>query len=118
RADFCRGRFVQRHCQHLQVSRRGGGGRKVAGCVKMNEAFTADELRDLRRAKSLLENRSFAIKLSDLFGMPINAGFALLPKKWSGKINRVANAALFKALEVAVATTGRKGLKSPSNRWH
>lgn len=84
----------------------------------MNETFTPGELRDLRRAKSLLENRSFAIKLSDLFGMPINAGFALLPKKWSGKINRAANAALFKALEVAVATTGRKGLKSPSNRWH
>jgi hypothetical protein len=84
----------------------------------MNEAFTPDELRDLRRAKSLLENRSFAIKLSNLLGSPIDAGFALLPKKWSGTINRAANAALFKALEVAVATTGKKSLKPPSNRWH
>jgi hypothetical protein len=84
----------------------------------MNEDFTPDELRDLRRAKSLLENRSFAIKLSNLLGSPIDAGFALLPKRWSGKINRAANAALFKALEVAVATTGKKSRKSPSNRWH
>jgi hypothetical protein len=84
----------------------------------MNEAFTADELRDLQRAKSLLENRSFAIKLSNILGSPIEAGFALLPKRWSGKINRAANAALFKALEVAVATTGRKGRKPSSNRWH
>ncbi|MGD0813757.1 MAG: EcsC family protein [Verrucomicrobiota bacterium] len=84
----------------------------------MNEPFTADELRDLRRAKLLLENRSFALKLSDLFGLPINAGFALLPKRWSRKINRAAQAALFKALEVAVATTGKKVGKSPSNRWH
>ncbi len=84
----------------------------------MNEPFTPEELRDLGRAKSLLENRSFAIKLSDLFGAPIDAGFALLPKNWSGKVNRAAQAALFKALEVAVATTGKGSLKRPSNRWH
>jgi len=84
----------------------------------MNEPFTPEELRDLRRAKSLLENRSFGIKLSNLLGLPIDAGFALLPKRWSGKINRAANAALFKALEVAVATTGEKSQKLPSNRWH
>jgi hypothetical protein len=84
----------------------------------MNAPFTAEEMRDLRRAKSLLENRSFAIKLSNLIGSPIDAGFALLPKRWSGNINRAANAALFKALEVAVASTGRKRLKPPSNRWH
>lgn len=84
----------------------------------MNVPFTAEELRDLRRARWLLENRSLAIKLSDLIGLPIDAGFALLPKNWSGKINRAANAALFKALEVAVATTGKKDRKIASNRWH
>ena len=84
----------------------------------MNKPFTAEELRDLHRAKSLLESRSFAIKLSNLLGSPIDAGFALLPKKWSGTINRAANAALFKALEVAVATTGKKSVKPASNRWH
>ena len=78
----------------------------------MNGHSHAEELRDLRRAKSLLENRSFAIKLSNLLGLPIDAGFALLPKSWSGTINRAANAALFKALEVAVATTGGKSLKT------
>jgi hypothetical protein len=84
----------------------------------MNQPFTADELRDLRKAKSLLETRSFAVKLSNLLGSPIDAGFALLPKRWSGAINRAANTALFKALEVAVATTGKKRVKAGSNRWH
>src|SRR5271170_4436182 len=84
----------------------------------MNESFTPDELHDLQRAKTLLENQSFAIKLSNLLGAPIDAGFALLPKRWSGKINRAANAALFKALEVAVATTGRKSLNPSSTRWN
>jgi hypothetical protein len=84
----------------------------------MNEGFTPQELRDLQRAKSLLENRSFAIKLSSLLGAPIDAGFGLLPKKWSGKINRAANTALFKALEVAVATTRKKSPKRAANRWH
>lgn len=72
----------------------------------------------MQRAKSLLESRSFAIKLSSLFGAPIDAGFALLPKRWAGTINRAASAALFKALEVAVATTGKKNRKPASNRWH
>ena len=84
----------------------------------MNAVFNPSELRDLQRAKALLENRSFAIKLSNLLGIPIDAGFALLPKRWSGTINRAANTALFKALQVAVATTGKKDRKPASNRWH
>jgi hypothetical protein len=84
----------------------------------MNAAFTPAELRDLRRAKSLIENQSVAIKLSNFFGAPIDAGFALLPKNWSRQVNRAAHAALFKALEVAVATTSAKKQKPASNRWH
>ena len=84
----------------------------------MNGAFTSQELRELRRAKALLENKSFAIKLANVIGVPIDAGFALLPKNWSKKINRAAQAALFKALEVAVVTTGKKNTKPASNRWH
>ena len=84
----------------------------------MSAPFTADELRDLQRAKALLENRSFAIKLSNFLGSPIEAGFALLPRNWSRKINRAANVALFKALEVAVATTGTSNRRPSSNRWH
>jgi hypothetical protein len=84
----------------------------------MNVPFTPAELRDLQKAKALLENRSFALKLSNLIGMPIDAGFALLPKRWSGTINRTANSALFRALQVAVATTARKERKPASDRWH
>src|SRR5208337_4580658 len=88
------------------------------GRVKMNASFTPDELRDLRRAKSLLENQSFAIKVSNLIGLPIDAGFALLPKSLSRKVNRAANIALLKALDVALATTGKKPVKRAATGWH
>jgi hypothetical protein len=84
----------------------------------MNVPFTPDELRDLRRAKSLLENQSFAIKVSNLIGLPIDAGFALLPKSLSRKVNRAANIALLKALDVALATTGNKPGKRAATAWH
>lgn len=83
----------------------------------MNGPFKAAELRELIQAKDLLENRSFAMKLSDLIGAPIDAGFKLLPKNWSSKVGKAAQAALFAALEVAVATSAKKS-KPPSNRWH
>lgn len=84
----------------------------------MNREFTGAELRELREARDLLENRSFAIKISNLIGVPIDAGFSLMPKGWSAKVGRAAQAALFTALEVAVATSGKKGARRPANRWH
>jgi hypothetical protein len=84
----------------------------------MSRPFAPADLRDLQRAKELLERRPFAVKVSNLLGMPIDAGFSLLPKRWAGTINHAANAALFRALQVAVATTGRKGGKRSSTRWH
>lgn len=84
----------------------------------VKDEFTAAELSDLRRAKSLLENRSVALQLSNLIGAPVEVGFKLLPKNWSGTINRAANKALFKALEVALVVTPPKSRKPASNNWH
>ena len=84
----------------------------------MGSAFTAEELRDLQRARALLENPSFIVKLSNMLGSPIDKGFAFLPKNWSAKIHQAASAALFKALEVAIASTPKKKPKSISNQWH
>jgi hypothetical protein len=84
----------------------------------MGSDFTAEELRDLQRARALLENPSFIVKLSNMLGSPIDKGFAFLPKNWSSRINRAASAALFKALEVAIASTPKKKPKTISNQWH
>jgi hypothetical protein len=80
--------------------------------------FTARDLRDLRHAKSLLENPSFTIRLSNLIGSPVEAAMTLLPKQVHQKIDQVASAALFRALQVAIATTRRRSLSPPSNRLH
>jgi hypothetical protein len=64
-------------------------------------------LKDLRRAKSLLERPGLAIRLANLVGSPLEKGFALLPKSWNNVVNKSAHAALLKALSVAVATLGK-----------
>jgi len=81
--------------------------------------FTARDLRDLRHAKALLEHPSFTIRLSNLIGSPVEAAMTMLPKGVHAKINQVANVALFRALDVAIATTRRsRSFVSPSNRFH
>jgi len=79
--------------------------------------FSQRDLRDLRHAKTLLENPSFTVRLSNLIGAPVEAAMNLLPKPVHQKVNQVAKAALFRALDVAIATT-RRGRSSPSNRFH
>src|SRR5271168_757868 len=79
--------------------------------------FSQGDLRELRHAKSLLENPSFTVRLSNLIGAPIEAAMTLIPKPVHEKINLVANAVLFRALQVAIATTRRR-FKAPSTRFH
>jgi len=81
--------------------------------------FSPQDLRDLRQAKSLLENPSFTVRLSNLIGTPVEAAMTLLPKPVHEKINLVTRTALFSALQVAIATTPKRaaGAKS-SNRFH
>src|SRR5580692_619709 len=80
--------------------------------------FSPADLRDLRLAKSLLENPSFTVRLSNLVGAPIESAITLLPERVHGKINQVTKAALFRALEVAIATTRKHPKASPSIRFH
>src|ERR1700684_499553 len=81
--------------------------------------FSHRDLIDLRYAKSLLDHPSFTVRLANLVGAPIEGAMALLPAKWHDKINVAAKAALFHALDVAIATTRRQRASAPtSNRFH
>ncbi|MCS1408536.1 MAG: hypothetical protein M2R45_01712 [Verrucomicrobia subdivision 3 bacterium] len=60
------------------------------------------ELNELRRAKWVLENPSFAIRLANVIGLPIETGFAMLPKGWSHIVHRSVHLALNKTLRVAM----------------
>ena len=75
-------------------------------------------MRDLARAKALLESPGLAMRLANFLGSPLEKGFALLPKNWSSVVNKAAHAALLKALGLAVATLGRRERRGSWEFFH
>src|SRR6266545_3449931 len=80
--------------------------------------LTAQDLRDLFYAKSLLENPGFTARLANVLGTPIEKGFKLLPKNWSEVVGKASKSALTKALQIAVATLGARKAPKSSERFH
>jgi hypothetical protein len=78
----------------------------------------AQDMQDLRRAKGLLENTRLAMRLANLLGSPIEKGFQLLPKGWAEAVQTATRAALNKALQVAVASLGRRKAPVASEKLH
>ncbi|MFM7459711.1 MAG: EcsC family protein [Burkholderiales bacterium] len=60
------------------------------------------ELADLKRAKSLLENPGLAARLSSMLGSPLERGIAMLPARFQSTVQKASEAAMMKALDVAV----------------
>lgn len=83
-------------------------------------SLSKSELADLKRAKQLLENPGLAAKMTAMLGAPVEKGFALLPKTWNKTVHKASEAALMKALDVAVksldAKTGPRF--GPTERMH
>ena len=55
--------------------------------------LTPAELRELARAKALLENPGFTARLAGALGKPIEQGFKLLPSGWQSMVNKARNSA-------------------------
>jgi hypothetical protein len=81
-------------------------------------AFESSELADLRRAKSLLTSPGAAIRFANLLGSPIERGLKLLPSGASHIIQRASQAALKKALHMALASLNDRPSNTPDNRRH
>lgn len=77
-----------------------------------------DDLKDLERAKALLENPGIAAKITDLIGTPIEKGIELLPVNWNQKVVQVTQIALQKAVDTAVLTMNEVPGEEASNAWH
>jgi len=78
----------------------------------------AADYADLKRAKELLENPGLAARITNLLGLPVEKGFALLPDRWSGAVQRATRKSMSKALDFAVNTmTDRPGTPA-SNKAH
>lgn len=83
-----------------------------------NATLQARDLQDLRRAKALLENPGLAMRMANLIGTPIEKGFKLLPRGWSEAVHTAARSALMRAMEVAVASLGRRPRFGASEKFH
>jgi hypothetical protein len=57
------------------------------------------DLRDFKKAKTLLENPGIAAKITNLIGTPIEKEFELLPYNWNARIGEITQAALTKATQ-------------------
>ncbi len=77
------------------------------------------EVEDLKAAKHILENPGLAAKISDLVGVPVEKGFAMLPDKWHLSVNEAARKTIEKALKLALWTMKPDApAPPPANRWH
>ena len=77
-----------------------------------------EELAELRFAKGLLENPGFTARMTSLLGGPIEKGMKMLPPDWNTSLNKSVRRALFKSLEVAVASLGAKQPQRDSDWLH
>jgi hypothetical protein len=76
------------------------------------------DLEDLKRAKQILENPGLAAKLSATIGSPIEKGMKMLPARVQKTVHAATEAALMKALDVAVKSLGTQRPKTSSDRMH
>jgi hypothetical protein len=76
------------------------------------------DLTDLKRARDLLETPGLTAKITSALGTPIEKGFGLMPDKWREAVHKASEAALMKALAVAVRSLGDEPEVSSSNGIH
>ena len=85
----------------------------------MNPLSSA-EMSDLKRARALLEKPGLAAKLTSMLGSPVERGLKMLPSSWQKGVHKATEAALMKALDMAVTSLGEKSVGSSrsSERFH
>ena len=79
------------------------------------QTITTIEIAELKRAKEILENPSFAMKVSNHVGKPIELE---LEKINSEKLNKVTEKALHKSLDMAISSLNKKSNFTVSNTKH
>ena len=70
-------------------------------------ALTTEDLERLRWAYTQLEHPSFAARLSNMVGKPIEQGLQLLPKAWCQRVHDAALLSILGVLRVAIDSMGQ-----------
>ncbi len=77
--------------------------------------ITPLEIKELLKAKKILENTNFSIKIANYIGKPIEAS---IEKINSEKINQVTQKALLKSLNITISSLKKKNKLSSSKIKH
>jgi hypothetical protein len=80
--------------------------------------FNTEDLQDLAIAVDLLEHPSFAAKVTNLIGGPIEKAVKMLPEGLSEKLLSSTQKALTKALDLAVSSLNERYRGAPANGAH
>lgn len=83
--------------------------------------LSPSDLEQLKAAKTLLETNSLAVRLQNLVGKPLIEGVSWLPKGWQKKVNSGVEAALERALSVAIKSlepSSKTRSVAPTNLRH
>ena len=78
----------------------------------------SDDLKSLEAAVGVLERPTFAMRIVNLIGVPIEAATKLLPARAGAVVSKATTLAVRKALVAAVSTMGRKHRRSTSKWLH
>ncbi|MGX2038752.1 EcsC family protein [Methylocaldum sp. MU1018] len=84
----------------------------------MPMALSREDYLSLKRAHQRLEHPGFAIRLADSIGAPVEKGLMLLPERWRRRLQGSAEAAIWKALDVAVTSLENKPGIASRDRYH
>lgn len=76
----------------------------MTATVLRTKELEPEEIEDLIWAHKHLEHPSFAARLSNLVGSPIEQGFKLLPKRWYERLDAVVELSIRKSLELALGS--------------
>jgi hypothetical protein len=76
------------------------------------------ELKDLARAREILDTPSFGMRMLSLVGSPIEAGMERLPAPVAQKVMEVSRAALERCLKTAVSTLRHSHKTKPAEGLH
>lgn len=81
-------------------------------------SLSKSELTELKRAKALLEHPSLAARASAMLGAPLDKGVKMLPERFQKTVREATEAAMMKALDVAVKSHGIDGKTASKDRMH
>lgn len=76
------------------------------------------DMKDLKRAKTLLEKPGISARILNLLGSSINVMFKIFPHKLNARVGKITQTALMKAIHAAVLTMKDRPGERSSNTWH